>query len=59
MYTGKLNSIIDRYDPEHDLDPNPSAPPVTWREYNLAELLMKAVRKIEELEERIKALEGN
>ena len=35
-HKGQVNRILERYNAEHDTDPNESAPPVTWREERLA-----------------------
>jgi hypothetical protein len=45
-----IEKIEERYDGDHDLNPDPQSPPVTWAEMNLAQLLKIACLKIERLE---------
>ena len=57
-YTGKLRQLNSMYNPEHDLDNGNNPPPVTWREKLLADLILELAKQLDEMEERIKALEG-
>jgi hypothetical protein len=45
-----IERIKSRYNGDHDLNPDPQAPPVTWAEMDLAHLLEIAIQKIERLE---------
>jgi hypothetical protein len=58
LNTAPLERIESRYNGDHDINPDPQAPPVTWAEMDLAHLLKIACEHIEALEARLDELEA-
>ena len=56
MNTSALDKIHSRYNGDHDVGPDA---PVHWSVEELAHLVGRLVRKVEELEERLTELEGD
>lgn len=54
--TSGLDRILSRHDPEHDLNPDPHAPPVSWCEAELADTLAKAVKALADQQQQIDGL---
>lgn len=52
----QLKKILSRYNGDFDLPPQPH-PPVPWYTQILADALLEALEKIEELESRLASLE--
>ena len=53
-----VEKIRNRYDGEHDLDPSPNAPPVTWREMVLLEMIEDLQQQIDGLRAQIEEPES-
>lgn len=54
MDTSAIDKIRNRYNPEHDLGPDA---PVQWSVMELAELVEKLSKKVDELEQKLE--QGN
>jgi len=52
------DQIHRQYNADHDMNPDPKAPRVTWAEKELANCVDLLQAKIEKLEKRIQALES-
>jgi hypothetical protein len=48
-----IKRIERQYNPDHDVNTDPSAPAVTWAEYSLALTVSRLAGEVEKLQERI------